>query len=152
MRTHNIKRARYAQSGDAVSVIATLMDDSKVRTHVGSDVQGGMVAYLAEGGTIDPAPAPPPPTADQVRAEAQRRLMELVGARSPEHLATTISNASREAVRLLRLGSANWTEAQATRAAELEAADAAVEVIRAASNALESNPPADYADDKHWRP
>ena len=150
MRTHNVERARYAQPGDTVSVIATLLDDSEVRTHVGSDVEGGMVAYLAEGGTIDAATPPPPPTANDVRVEAQRRLMDLVGARSPEHLAITISNASREAIRLLRLGSANWTPAQAARAAELEAADAAVEAIRAASNALESNPPTDYVDAKHW--
>ena len=135
-----------------MAVIATLLDGSEVSTHVGSDVQGGMVAYLAEGGQIDPAPPLPLPTADHVRVEAQRRLMEVVGARSPEHLALKISNASREAIRLLRVGSANWTEAQAARAIELEAMDAAIEAIRAASNVLERNPLTDYEGDKHWRP
>jgi translation initiation factor 2B subunit (eIF-2B alpha/beta/delta family) len=90
------------------------------------------------------------PTAGDVRAEASRRMQRLVSARDAEHLAVIISNAQREAIRLLRVGVASWTPEQAARAAELEAADAAIEAIRAASNALEASPPANYADDQNW--
>lgn len=87
-----------------------------------------------------------------VRAEASRRMQALVGARDASHLDIIIANASREAIRLLRLGEANWTAEQAARAAQLEAVDAAIEAIRAASNVLEAmdSIPADYADDSYW--
>lgn len=90
--------------------------------------------------------------ADAVRAEASRRLQIMFGARNDAHLNMIISNATREAVRLqnIKLAGQEWTTEQATRAAQLVAADAAVEAVRAASNAMEPNPPADYADDRHW--
>jgi len=90
------------------------------------------------------------PTAEDVRAEASRRMQALVSARDADHLAVILSNAQREAIRLLRIGADNWTPQQAARAAELEAADAAIEAIRAASNAIEAAPPATYTDDQHW--
>lgn len=93
---------------------------------------------------------PPGPSADDVRAEASRRMQLIVGARDAAHLEIVIANASREAIRLLRIGAANWTEAQAARAGQLETVDAMIEHIRARSNALEPAPPADYADDRHW--
>ena len=88
--------------------------------------------------------------ADDVRAEASRRMQAAFGARDADHLAVIISNASREAIRLLRIGSDNWTAEQTTRAAQLEGADQLVEAIRAASNAMESDPPSNYADDSNW--
>ncbi|MCH9806959.1 MAG: hypothetical protein K0U74_04440 [Alphaproteobacteria bacterium] len=94
--------------------------------------------------------APPAPTADDVRAEASRRMQALVGARDAGHLEIIVTNATREAIRLLRKGTANWTTAEATRAAELEAIDTAIEAIRAASNAMEASPPTDFADDSYW--
>lgn len=91
------------------------------------------------------------PSAADVREEAQRRMMLLVGARDADHLDVLVSNGTREAVRLLRLKSSRvWTSEEAQRAALLEATDAAIEAIRAASNALEPNPPADYAADARW--
>lgn len=91
-------------------------------------------------------------TASDVRAEASRRLKLMFKARDSEHLNMIIANATREAVRLqnIRLSGQEWTPEQATRAAQLVAADAMVEAIRAASNVMEPNPPQDYADDKHW--
>jgi len=87
-----------------------------------------------------------------VRGEAQRRMMALLGARNAAHLEIKISNGSREAIRLLRKGEANWTQEAATSAAQLDQADQAVEAIRAASNALEAMDPVpkDYTDDKYW--
>ena len=89
--------------------------------------------------------------ADDVRAEASRRMQMLVGARDAAHLEIVIANGTREAVRLLRLkGERDWTADEAMRAALLEQLDAAIEAIRAASNAMEESPPADYAADAHW--
>lgn len=89
-------------------------------------------------------------TAYDVRAEASRRMMALVGARDAAHLEIIIANGTREAVRLLRRGAETWTPDEAQRAAELEALDLAIEAIRAASNRLEADPPADFQDPKHW--
>lgn len=114
-------------------------------------------AFLAAGGVAAPYVLPPPAAAD-VRAEASRRMQALLGARDADHLAVIISNAQRESARLyaIRLGipgvvaGRDWTEAEAQRAAELYMADQAIEAIRAASNAMEAAPPADYTADSHW--
>lgn len=91
------------------------------------------------------------PTSDDVRAECARRLLILFGARDEDDLSRKISNASREAIRLLRIKSSRaWTAAEATRAAELEGADALMEAMRDASNTLEPDPPADFTDDGYW--
>lgn len=97
---------------------------------------------------------------DDVRAEASRRMCVLTGARGAAHLAVVISNAQRESARLyaIRIGipgvvaPRDWTADEATRAAQLHGANAAIEAIRAASNAMETDPPADYAADAHWPP
>lgn len=90
--------------------------------------------------------------ADHVRHEASRRMQVLVGARDAHHLDIIIANATREAIRLLRKGTENWSDAERVRAGELEAIDDAIEAIRAASNLLESTSPipADYRDDYWW--
>lgn len=89
---------------------------------------------------------------EDVRTEAARRLMATYGARDTEHLTRLINDGVREAVRLLRIGEANWTADQTTRAAELEIAEAYVDAMDAASKALRAMQPipADYADDVHW--
>ncbi|MBU1211356.1 MAG: hypothetical protein KJ587_08800 [Alphaproteobacteria bacterium] len=89
-------------------------------------------------------------TADDVRAEAGRRMQAMVGARDAAHLQVIIANASREAIRLLKLGAGNWTSEQALRVFELETVDAGIEHIRSRSNAMEGAPPADYTDDERW--
>lgn len=98
------------------------------------------------------------PTADDVRAECRRRMRELVGARDDGHLEQIIANGSREAIRLqsIRLGipgatpAREWTDAEAARAGALTAVDAAIDALRARSNAMEPAPPADYTDDARW--
>lgn len=96
--------------------------------------------------------ASPRKSVDDVRAEASRRMQMLVGAREDADLEIKIANASREAIRLLRKGSENWTAEEATRAAQLEAIDGMIEEIRAASNVLEAMDPVpdDFAADSRW--
>jgi hypothetical protein len=90
------------------------------------------------------------PTATDVRAEASRRMQALLGARDAAHLDMLVTNGTREAVRLLRKGSATWTPEEAARAAQLEQVDIAIEAIRAASNGMEAAPPPDYMADARW--
>jgi hypothetical protein len=107
-------------------------------------------ALLASGVGIAPF-APPPPTAADVRAEAARRMQLLVGARDARHLDVIVSNGTREAIRLLRLrAEREWTAEEGTRAAQLQQLDTAIDAIRAASNAMEAEPPADFASDARW--
>ena len=61
---------------------------------------------LASGQEIAPY-IPPAPTAEDVRAECRRRMRLALGARDDSHLDVLISNASREAIRLLRKGAAS---------------------------------------------
>lgn len=91
--------------------------------------------------------------AADVRAECERRMMALLGARDRRHLDLLLANGTREATRLLNKAARRGeplTEDELARADQLEQRDAAIEMLRAASNALEANPPADYADDRHW--
>lgn len=119
----------------------------------------------AVGNEIEIAPAIPPMEIEAadvpddhllmvsaVRGECQRRMIALTGARDASDLDVKISNGNREAIRLLRKGEENWTPEEATRAAELEAVDAAIEVLRSSSNVLEEKRPVptDFKDDKHW--
>ena len=106
---------------------------------------------LASGQEIAPY-VPPAPTADDVRAECRRRMRLALGARDDSHLDVLISNASREAIRLLRKGAASWNAEEQLRSAQLAMGDRLVEALRASSRALEDNPPADYSDDARWRP
>lgn len=103
--------------------------------------------------------ASPVISALDVRVEASRRMQALVGARDADHLTVIISNGVREQGRLqaVRVGIPGlaepraWTEDEAARAAALWNFDRAIEAIRAASNAMEPAPPADYRDDARWQ-
>lgn len=72
MKTHNIASARFARANDTHHVIAITDDGFEITTHVSSDVQGGMVAYLSGGGTIS---AYVPPVIDLVKYKAQHSAM-----------------------------------------------------------------------------
>ena len=99
-----------------------------------------------------------PASAEDVRAEAQRRMIARLGARDVAHLEVIISNGVREQGRLqaIRTGipglaaPRDWTAEETARAQVLWAADVAIEAIRSASNAMEQSPPDDYAADLHW--
>lgn len=107
----------------------------------------------------------PDPSADDVRAEASRRMQVAFGARDADHLAIIVSNATREVARLnqIKVGVPHpaggwlvepreWEGPERLRLAQLHAADMALEVIRIASNAIEAMDPipADFADDARW--
>lgn len=111
-------------------------------------------AALAGHGVAAPEATP----AQMVRDEAARRMRGMFGARDDAHLSQIIQNAQRESVRLyaIRVGipgvaaPREWTADEALRAAQLYGADAAIEAIRAASNAMETDPPADFASNARW--
>lgn len=97
---------------------------------------------------------PDAPEADDVRAECQRRLLALCHARDAADLSVKIANAQREAARYLNIIVAGnpLADDQAARRTVLMELDAAIERLRAKSNALEATSPIpkDYADDKYW--
>ena len=97
---------------------------------------------------------PDAPTIDGVRAECARRLVQLCGARDAADLAVKISNAEREAARYLNILIAGNTLAddQAARRTVLMELDAAIERLRAKSNALEATSPIpkDFRNDSYW--
>lgn len=91
-------------------------------------------------------------SADDVRAEAQRRIIAAVGARDINGCYTKQLNALMRATELTNkraLGEA-LSSAETAEAAALQAVADKVKAIRAASNVLEPAPPADFAADSHW--
>lgn len=112
---------------------------------------------LAAGLAALEAYDPEAPTADDVRAECQRRIMALVGARNAEHLAVKMANAQREAARYLNLlqSGHHLDEAQSARRTVLMTLDEKIEELRAFSNALEAleggpGIPKDFTDGRFW--
>ena len=137
------------------------LDASKTR--IGVVLDGRMAFIPADSGNADYADLlasgqeiapyiPPAPTAEDVRAECRRRMRLALGARDDSHLDVLISNASREAIRLLRKGAASWNAEEQLRSDQLAMGDRLIEALRASSRTLEDNPPADYNDDARWRP
>jgi hypothetical protein len=146
--------ARYA---DSARTLIEVLEDGATR-YVPVDSENRDYLALIAAGVVIASPVLPASTADDVRAEASRRMQALVGARDADHLAIIVANGTREQGRLLAIRTGipgvieprDWTEAEATRAAALWAFDAAIEAIRAASNAMEPDPPADFASDHRW--
>lgn len=94
----------------------------------------------------------PLPTAIDVRAEAQRRIIALTGTTDIIGCLTKQHNAQMRATELtliLALGG-TWTSEQTAEAAALQGMADQIKLIRAASNAMEVAPPANYADSIHW--
>jgi hypothetical protein len=147
-----------ARRTDAAGSVIAVTEDAATRYVPVDPANRQYQALVAAGVPVTPY-QPPPLTADDVRAEAARRLQRLVGARDGAHLDVIVANGSREAIRLQEKliahivephASPPLTPAQLARRAELKAVDAAIEAIRAASNAMEADPPPDYASDRHW--
>lgn len=101
-------------------------------------------------------PLPPPYvlSAVDVRTEAQRRIIELMGARDFEHCLVKQLNANARAVALTdkRVLGNVLTPEEEIEAQALRDMKTAIDAIRAKSNILESwNPvPEDYAADAYW--
>lgn len=88
---------------------------------------------------------------NDVRAEAQRRIIALVGA--PDLTACMIKqmNANMRANELNDIQhSRELTAEEAAEANALRSLATQIKSIRAASNVLEPNPPPDYTDEKYW--
>lgn len=134
----------WSSAARAFVLIADVPEDV-TPTQVASFAE--LVAVFERAGFPDLAPR----NANHVRRECDRRMIALLGARDARDRDVKISNATREATRLLRKGEANWMPVEVARAAWLEAVDAAIEQLRACSNAMEADPPADYADDARWQ-
>jgi hypothetical protein len=93
------------------------------------------------------------PTAsiNDVRAEAQRRIIALVGATDLQSCLIKQLNANMRANELNDIQhSRELTPEETAEANALRGLATRIKSIRAASNVLEPNPPADYADNKYW--
>lgn len=90
--------------------------------------------------------------ANDVRAEAQRRIISLVGAADIVGCLIKQHNAQMRATELtlIKAAGGSWTPEQAAEAAALQSMADQIKAIRAASNVLEPNPPSDFTDDSHW--
>ncbi len=89
---------------------------------------------------------------DDVRAEAQRRIITLTGTQDIIGCLIKQHNAQMRATELtlIQAQGGTWTPEQAAEAAALQSLALQIKAIRAASNVLEPNPPQDYTDDKYW--
>jgi hypothetical protein len=105
----------------------------------------------ADHGLVAELP-PAPTTADDVRAEAQRRIIEATGATDLTSCLIKQLNALMRATALndKRLASGSLSEAEEVEAAALRALSVHIEKIRAASSALETDVPNDYTDGAYW--
>jgi len=95
---------------------------------------------------------PHPPGADDVRAEAQRRIIALTGATSLIETIVKQSNANMRANELndKRINGDVLTAQEQAETDGLRALADAIKAIRAASNVMEPNPPANFTDDSNW--
>ena len=97
---------------------------------------------------------PDAPAIEDVRAECQRRLIQLCHARDAADLQVKIANAQREAARYLNIlvTGNELADDQAARRTVLMELDAAIERLRAKSNALEATSPIprDFRNDGYW--
>lgn len=92
------------------------------------------------------------PTINDIRIHGQHRKRARVGAIDDQSYADIIAAGVREAIRLLKVRVENngWTAQQAARAAELDAVEAALDLIDQSTTALEVTLPEDYRHDRHW--
>lgn len=141
----DIQNARYDEFG---SILATVNGEgvcAPPTSRIGADI-------LAR---VTPAPyVPLGPTADDVRAEAQRRIIALTGTTDIIGCLIKQHNAQMRATELTltQAQGGAWTEAEAAEAAALQGLADAIKAIRAASNVLEAMDPipSDYADNSRW--
>jgi hypothetical protein len=131
--------------------IVRLADGASIPTDPRNPDYADFVRWTESGN----APIPyskPPPTAEDVRAEAQRRIIVLTGTQDIIGCLIKQHNAQMRATELtlIQAQGGTWTAEQAAEAAALQSLALQIKAIRAASNVLEPNPPQDYTDDKYW--
>lgn len=92
-----------------------------------------------------------PATIEDVKAEAQRRIMALVGATSLEGCIIKQLNAQAREIELADAKQSRaLTEAETTEADALRLLASNIRAIRAASNAIEAAPPIEVGIDPRW--
>lgn len=114
--------------------------------------EGPIAITVVEADRVRVVRSYPAVVADDVRAEAQRRIIALTGATSLDGCLIKQLNALMRGTELVnkRASGGTLTAEEEAEAAALQAMADAVKAIRAASNAMESNPPSDYASDERW--
>ena len=124
---------------------------SGVRPVPDGEINRKVYDWVQAGGQITPY-QPPPVTADQVRAEAQRRIIVLTGTSDLIACMIKQSNANMRANEFndKRLRGEVLTGAEEAEAAALRGLADKIKAIRAASNVMEPNPPADYTSNARW--
>ncbi len=90
-------------------------------------------------------------SAAAVKAEAQRRIMALVGATTMEACLIKQLNASMRAIELSDAKQSRaLTSAEEAEASALRNMAAAIKAIRAASDLIEQSPPIEVSTDPRW--
>lgn len=148
MSEHGITSAQYMfpepAGGYAANADVVVIRNGETETRAANDDNdnGGMLAFLADGGSIGPY-QPPATTVSQVKAEAGRRIEAVFPVYKQ-------MNTQARATELLLIGESNWTAAEQAEADYLQVARDWIKDIRDDSAVLESSLPADYQDNKHW--
>ena len=145
--------ASYDQNGNVSAILDGVSHSipSEAIQAMDGRVPEQLKVFLRAGNIIQPYLAPPV-TADRVRAEAQRRIIILTGASDLNSCVIKQLNA------LMRVGEINDKQARGEALTPQEQAEAValrnmaamVKAIRAASNVMEPNPPADYTSNARW--
>lgn len=137
---------RYATADHAL-----IIEDATGRC-IPANPQNRDYAALVAAQTPIAAYVPPEPTAQDVRAEAQRRIIALTGTADLAGCIVKQLNASMRASELINIKASGGTltAEQTAEAAALQAMADAIKAVRAASNVIEPAPPADFTDDSYW--
>lgn len=138
-------------------MLAYCKNGTVIATHeegqgVPASAYGAGVVIRRSDVVVSPGDDQPAAAADDVREEAQRRIIALMGARSLNDCLIKQLNAQMRASKLVNkraLGQA-LTVPETAEAAALEQMATKIEAIRAASNVMEPSPPDDLEDDAHW--
>jgi hypothetical protein len=176
---HGIKSARYTFPDNSIDVISTMMDNStRFRRSDDDEGNGGMLAYIAQGGTIAPYAAPAATSRD-VNVERDRRISDGFVFGGNEYQTDQGSRENISGAQGLSLGAMiadpagslglrwtnpdkdfAWTDSSnneiAMTAAECQAfchsaMQYKTDLIKSARVVKDSNPiPENYADDIHW--
>jgi hypothetical protein len=149
-----IQSARYnpGQATIRVTYSSGVCSDVPAWTGIPETYEQDLLAnWLAAGNSIVQPPSVTPTVSD-VRAEAQRRIVIATGATDFASCVTKQLNATMRAVELtnkVAMGG-TLTTAEAAESLALQQLADLIKAIRAASNAIEGAPPADYRDDAYW--
>ena len=112
---------------------------------------GSQTQTIIEPSQVRIVRSAPAPTANDVRAEAQRRIIALVGATDLTACLIKQLNANMRANELNDFRhSRDLSPEEVAEAAALRSLADKIKAIRAASNVLEPDPPVDYTADSHW--